>query len=88
MFLLDWTPLNAVVSRHKFASNVCEKALIHCRPEDRRELVDELIDVKPDGTTNVPMLLRDAFGNFPLQVGVLQNTCYELIVDRSDVYRG
>ena len=56
------------VSRHKFASNVCEKALVHCQPQDRRDLVDELIGIKSDGTTNIPTLLRDAFGNFPLQV--------------------
>ena len=56
------------MSRHKFASNVCEKALQHAEPEDRRILVDELIDAQDDDTTKIPMLLRDAFGNFPLQV--------------------
>jgi len=56
------------VSRHKFASNVCEKALQHAEPEDRRILVDEVIDAQEDEITKIPMLLRDAFGNFPLQV--------------------
>jgi len=57
-----------VVSRHKFASNVCEKALEHASPRDRTALIIELIGKKPDGSSNVAMLLRDAFANFPLQV--------------------
>ena len=62
------------VSRHKFASNVCERAMQHARPEDRRSLIDELINMQPDGSTHIPMLLRDAFGNFPLQVSWLRST--------------
>ena len=61
------------MSCHKFASNVCEKALLHSELDVRRALVDELIDVKPDGTNNVGMLLRDSFGNFPLQVSELRD---------------
>ena len=58
------------VCRHKFASNVCEKALLHASMEDRRILIDELIDAQPDGSTRIPMLLRDAYGNFPLQTAL------------------
>ena len=57
------------VARHKFASNVCEKALNNASMEDRRALITELVNLKPDGSNNVELLLRDAFGNFPLQVG-------------------
>ena len=56
------------VSRHKFASNVCEKALFNTRGQLLRDLISELIDIRPDGSNNVRMLLQDAFGNFPLQV--------------------
>lgn len=73
------------MSRHKFASNVCEKALQHAEPEDRRILVDELIDAQDDDTTKIPMLLRDAFGNFPLQVsnGIRGTKLASLTPDRS-----
>lgn len=57
-----------IVCRHKFASNVCEKALQYATPKDRDELIRELVDVKPDGTNMCGTLLRDAYGNFPLQV--------------------
>ena len=58
----------SIVSRHKFASNVCEKALTKSTGQDLRDLITELIGLRPDGTNNVRMLLQDAFGNFPLQV--------------------
>ncbi|KIR28760.1 pumilio 2 [Cryptococcus deuterogattii 99/473] len=60
----------ATLARHKFASNVVEKALIHADPADRRVLINELIDIQPDGTNQVGMLLRDAYANFPLQTGL------------------
>ncbi|WWD16167.1 hypothetical protein CI109_100592 [Kwoniella shandongensis] len=58
------------LARHKFASNAIEKAIIRAEPEDRRQLIDELIGSNADGTNNVGMLLRDAFGNFPLQTAL------------------
>ncbi|WWC89804.1 uncharacterized protein L201_004730 [Kwoniella dendrophila CBS 6074] len=58
------------LARHKFASNVLEKAIVHADDEDRKLLIDELVDVKEDGTNQVGMLLRDAFGNFPLQTAL------------------
>lgn len=64
------TNAQSVVARHKFASNVVEKALIHADPADRRALIDELIGMQPDGTNQVGMLLRDAYANFPLQTGM------------------
>jgi hypothetical protein len=41
---------------------------VHCDPKDRKELIDELVDEKPNGSSNIGMLLRDAFGNFSIQV--------------------
>nr|ODN87826.1 pumilio 2 [Cryptococcus depauperatus CBS 7841] len=57
-------------ARHKFASNVIEKAIIHADSADRRVLIDELIGVQPDGSNQIGMLLRDAYGNFALQTGI------------------
>ncbi|OCF36398.1 pumilio 2 [Kwoniella heveanensis BCC8398] len=58
------------LARHKFASNVVEKAIIHANEADRKILIDELVEARADGTNQVGMLLRDAFGNFPLQTAL------------------
>ncbi|WWC69214.1 uncharacterized protein I206_103151 [Kwoniella pini CBS 10737] len=57
-------------ARHKFASNVVEKAILNADESDRKLLIDELVGLKEDGTNQVGMLLRDAFGNFPLQTAL------------------
>lgn len=56
------------VARHKFASNVIEKALKQADERERREMIDELIDEQPDGSNQIAKLLKDAYGNFPVQV--------------------
>ncbi|ORY28313.1 armadillo-type protein [Naematelia encephala] len=58
------------LSRHKFASNVCEKAIIYGSLQDRRDIIRELIGSDGKGKTQIPMLLRDQFGNFPLQTAL------------------
>lgn len=58
------------MSKHKFASNVVEKALVNSAPADRRDLVQELIGLRSDGTNNVAMLLKDAYANFPVQASL------------------
>ncbi|KAF9005672.1 armadillo-type protein [Cyathus striatus] len=42
------------MSRHKFASNVCEKALLFSDSESRRSLIDEIILTRPDGFMPYP----------------------------------
>ncbi|WVW82832.1 hypothetical protein I302_104844 [Kwoniella bestiolae CBS 10118] len=59
------------LARHKFASNVVEKAILSANDDDRKLLIDELVAVKEDGSNQVGMLLRDAFGNFPLQTALV-----------------
>jgi hypothetical protein len=61
---------NGVVAKHKFASNVVEKALEHSHPDDKRAIVEELIGVQPGGANKIAMLLRDPIANFPVQVGL------------------
>jgi mRNA-binding protein PUF3 len=58
------------VCRHKFASNVCEKAIIFASPERRQALIAELIGKRDDGTSNIHIILRDPFANFPLQTAI------------------
>jgi hypothetical protein len=59
------------VARHKFASNVIEKALQHGDRTQREEMIDELIGEQADGTNQVYKLLKDGYGNFPIQVSFL-----------------
>ena len=56
------------MARHKFASNVIEKALQHGGRQEREEMIDELIGEQSDGNNQVFKLLKDAYGNFPIQV--------------------
>jgi hypothetical protein len=37
------------LSRHKFASNVVEKCVMHGTPETRQQMLDEVLEKKPDG---------------------------------------
>jgi hypothetical protein len=58
------------MSRHKFASNVCEKALVAADPENRRILIDELMTPKADGVNPIMLLMKDQFGS---KLSVLRN---------------
>lgn len=51
------------MARHKFASNVCEKALITSTPEMRRALIDEIVTPKHEGANNVMMMMRDQYAS-------------------------
>jgi pumilio RNA-binding family len=51
------------MAKHKFASNVCERALITADPESRRQLVDEIIMPMQDGTSPVVIMMKDQFAS-------------------------
>jgi pumilio RNA-binding family len=54
------------MARHKFASNVCEKALVCADSEGRRLLIDEIMSVKPDGTNTLMVIMKDQYASeFP-----------------------
>ncbi|KAG6900881.1 hypothetical protein C0993_009999 [Termitomyces sp. T159_Od127] len=56
-----------VLARHKFASNVCEKALACADPDTRRRLIDEILVTKPDGVTPITGMMKDQYANYVLQ---------------------
>jgi pumilio RNA-binding family len=58
------------MARHKFASNVCEKALIFADPEARRALIDEIMapPSKPDGPTPIVTMMKDQYGSQCLSI--------------------
>lgn len=51
------------MAKHKFASNVCEKALVCADPESRRQLIDEIMTPKQDGLSPIMGLMKDSFGS-------------------------
>lgn len=55
------------MARHKFASNVCEKALVTAGIEERRILIDEIIMPKTDGVSPIVSMMKDQFANYVLQ---------------------
>ncbi|KAH9926212.1 armadillo-type protein [Fomitopsis serialis] len=55
------------MARHKFASNVCEKALITADSENRRVLIDEMMASRPDGLSPVLAMMKDQYANYVLQ---------------------
>ncbi|RPD66238.1 ARM repeat-containing protein, partial [Lentinus tigrinus ALCF2SS1-6] len=55
------------MAKHKFASNVCEKALVTADPDSRRMLIDEIMTPKQDGLSPIMGLMKDSFGNYVLQ---------------------
>lgn len=55
------------MARHKFASNVCEKALVTADPESRRVLIDEIMTPKQDGVSPIVTMMKDQFASKPIR---------------------
>jgi pumilio RNA-binding family len=51
------------MARHKFASNVCEKALVTADPESRRNLINEIMTPKQDGVSPIITMMKDQFAS-------------------------
>ncbi|KAH9966687.1 armadillo-type protein [Russula dissimulans] len=58
------------MSRHKFASNVCEKALLTADSESRRALIQEIMTSKQDGISPIATMMKDQYANYVLQRAV------------------
>ncbi|KAF7304924.1 Kinesin heavy chain [Mycena kentingensis (nom. inval.)] len=73
------------LARHKFASNVCEKALVFGDLEARRVLIEEILAPakQPDGPTAIALLMKDQYGNYVLQraLGVAEGELKQKLVD-------
>jgi hypothetical protein len=55
------------MSRHKFASNVVEKCVAHGTPQERKELIDEVIITQADGSSPLVLMMKDQFANYVVQ---------------------
>jgi pumilio RNA-binding family len=51
------------MARHKFASNVCEKALSMSDEEERQILVDEMLSSGADGQPSVAVMMKDQYAS-------------------------
>lgn len=64
MLVLDRLKGNMLkMAQHKFASNVCEKALVCSDFENRRRLLHEIMAPKPDGVSPVAEMMKDQFAS-------------------------
>lgn len=75
------------MAKHKFASNVCEKALVCADPESRRQLIDEIMTPKQDGLSPIMGLMKDSFGSkhtFTMcRVQLLTSTLADYVLQRA-----
>ncbi|TPX42597.1 hypothetical protein SeMB42_g03226 [Synchytrium endobioticum] len=55
------------MSKHKFASNVVEKCVAYGSKSDRHALIEEVIQIKPDGTSPLIAMMKDQFANYVVQ---------------------
>lgn len=53
------------MARHKFASNVCEKALVCADAATRRQLIDEIMTPKQDGVSTINTMMKDQYASKP-----------------------
>lgn len=66
------------MAKHKFASNVCEKALVCADSDSRRLLIDEIMTPKQDGLSPIMGLMKDSFGSELLHFAVLFRSAAKL----------
>ena len=55
------------MARHKFASNVCEKALTAADDESRRILIEEILTPRQDGVSPIVTMMKDQFASKSLE---------------------
>ncbi|KAG8786827.1 mRNA binding protein puf3 [Serendipita sp. 397] len=59
-----------LMASHKFASNVCEKALVSADTIRRRVLIDEILSPNSSGVTAASLMMCDQFANYVLQKAI------------------
>lgn len=56
-----------LLSKHKYASNVCEKAIAAADDTRKRLIVEEMLTPGSDGAIPVSLMMKDQFANYVLQ---------------------
>ena len=72
------------LSKHKFASNVVEKCVTYSDEKDRLEILQEVIEVKPDGTSALSVMMKDQFANYVVQrlLDVVHGSNRDILLER------
>jgi pumilio RNA-binding family len=60
----------STMSRHKFASNVCEKAMAVADLARRRRIIEEMLSPGSTGITLVAIMMKDQYANYVLQKAI------------------
>jgi len=55
------------MSKHKFASNVVEKCVINGTKNDRQAFINEITQIKPDGSSSLLSMIKDQYANYVVQ---------------------
>ncbi len=79
------------MSRHKFASNVCEKALITADPDSRRQMIEEMMRQRQDGSSPVVTMMKDQYGSMLLcldSISLTDLASSRLCLAKGDIGRG
>lgn len=63
------------MAKHKFASNVCEKALVMADAMDRHDLIDEILSPKQEGASAIIIMMKDQFASkfFPFIINSIRS---------------
>ncbi|KAJ1650158.1 mRNA binding protein puf3 [Dispira simplex] len=56
-----------MLSKHKFASNVVERCITFGSPSERRQLIEEVIQSRTDGTIALTIMMKDQYANYVVQ---------------------
>lgn len=59
-----------LLSRHKFASNVCEKAIAAADSARKRSIVEEMLAPGSNGVIPVTLMMKDQYANYVLQKAI------------------
>ena len=59
-----------LLSRHKFASNVCEKAIAAADADRKRLIVEEMLAPGSNGVLPVTLMMKDQYANYVLQKAI------------------
>lgn len=51
------------MSKHKFASNVCEKALSNANADQRKQLIEEIVLHRSDGMNPIVTMIKDQYAS-------------------------
>lgn len=55
------------LSKHKFASNVVEKCVDFGSKQERQELIEEVLQLRSDGSSPLATMMKDQYANYVVQ---------------------